>query len=472
VGFYHHFLRDPIEQPDPAYSGRHEVRFLVISLLALLFRQVLLISADYRTNTGTPVYEAGAPILGDMVYVAAWQALTYVSVVALATKPGEAYVRRWLQRRPEVLAVIAPAAILIYVVGGVGLGLYSVVAEAGRLADSFAPGSWVLNLGLGLGAVYLMTATSILFAQAKADQRGLLQQFQGGWRDPSTKSRLGHLVALMAYSPLIGRALGLGWWSLATPLVVFLGYWLSQQPCFKENPQFNTSDLLVAALGAGLLATVQEVVPLVWCFTLPLVVICVMLASGLGREHFYYSFVPRSGKEVIELMDLVAFSILFFIPFAWLVGFINPLVTWDPTPTGAELLLNITTWVYLVGIGEELIFRCGLLILIADGLRHIGGLLEDPAKVSRKRGLRVVAALGLTPLLKKLAAQPMVTALLVSSIIFGLAHLPNGGGYALCAIVAGVAYGLAFTKSKGLFGAVLLHAIVDVIAVSYFGAAL
>lgn len=61
-------------------------------------------------------------------------------------------------------------------------------------------------------------------------------------------------------------------------------------------------------------------------------------------------------------------------------------------------------------------------------------------------------------------------ALVLSSIIFGLGHLPKGWNYSLLAIIAGFAYGLLFLKGRSLFGPILLHMTVDVIAVKFFGA--
>jgi len=62
--------------------------------------------------------------------------------------------------------------------------------------------------------------------------------------------------------------------------------------------------------------------------------------------------------------------------------------------------------------------------------------------------------------------------MILSAVLFGLAHAPKGWNYAFLAMVAGLLYGFPFCKNKNLFGAVVLHAVVDVIAVAYFSAVL
>jgi membrane protease YdiL (CAAX protease family) len=56
--------------------------------------------------------------------------------------------------------------------------------------------------------------------------------------------------------------------------------------------------------------------------------------------------------------------------------------------------------------------------------------------------------------------------LLAASVIFGLAHLNNGGfpnwRYALMATLAGLAYGSAWRKTRSIFASALVHAMVNV----------
>ncbi len=59
------------------------------------------------------------------------------------------------------------------------------------------------------------------------------------------------------------------------------------------------------------------------------------------------------------------------------------------------------------------------------------------------------------------------SALLLSAVIFGCAHLNNGGGslpnwrYAIMATIAGLAYGKVFDKSGSVFSSAILHALVN-----------
>ena len=65
-----------------------------------------------------------------------------------------------------------------------------------------------------------------------------------------------------------------------------------------------------------------------------------------------------------------------------------------------------------------------------------------------------------------------VAGLLVASVIFGLAHLNNGGfpnwRYALLATFAGIAYGTAWMKTRSIFASALVHAGVNTLWFALF----
>jgi membrane protease YdiL (CAAX protease family) len=72
----------------------------------------------------------------------------------------------------------------------------------------------------------------------------------------------------------------------------------------------------------------------------------------------------------------------------------------------------------------------------------------------------------------KISSSPYFSAMIIAAFIFGISHISKGVDYAFLAFLAGILYGYPFVKYKNLFGPIMLHAFVDVIAVAYFAAPL
>ncbi len=59
--------------------------------------------------------------------------------------------------------------------------------------------------------------------------------------------------------------------------------------------------------------------------------------------------------------------------------------------------------------------------------------------------------------------RPRTAALLLISVLFGLAHFPHGLLLVLLAAAASLLYGLAFVAGQSLFGPVLLHGLLNIL---------
>ena len=200
-------------------------------------------------------------------------------------------------------------------------------------------------------------------------------------------------------------------------------------------------------LGCVLLATLpflvlQEQLPLLWCFTTPVAVTVMVYGTGLGREYFGYSFVPRSLREALGVILLLVCGLLLFLLTTLWAGTItytgglwhSPLLT---------LYDSLFMMVLVVGISEEVIFRCGVLTLIA-------------AIWAKKSSL------------SWWGRHPRLSAVLVTSALFALSHLFRGATLFFLSFLASLLYGLAFVAGKNLFGPVLLHGLLNVLILMNF----
>ncbi|HWR29888.1 MAG TPA: CPBP family intramembrane glutamic endopeptidase [Negativicutes bacterium] len=217
---------------------------------------------------------------------------------------------------------------------------------------------------------------------------------------------------------------------------------LKRSSSAPDAPSFGWRQLVCVLLATLPFLFVQEQLPLLWCFTTPVAVTVLVYGSGLGREYFGYSFVPRSAKEALFVLSLLASGLLIFLLANFLVG--------DITYTGGlwhtswqRLYDSIFVYLLIVGISEEVLFRCGLLTLVA-------------ALFAKK------SALGWC------LQKPRLSAVLFISLLFGLVHLPRGLLFSFLALLASLLYGLAFVAGKTLFGPVLLHGLLNVLILMNF----
>jgi membrane protease YdiL (CAAX protease family) len=128
---------------------------------------------------------------------------------------------------------------------------------------------------------------------------------------------------------------------------------------------------------------------------------------------------------LVVLANLLLFAML-AVPLGLAIGFL----TFHPRPLdGLGFLRSFLTILVFVGIPEELLFR---------------GLIQNVLEQWWGKGWPSLA---------------------VAAVVFGAAHLDNGGfpnlRYALLATIAGVFYGRAFRQGGNLVPAALVHTLVD-----------
>ena len=186
----------------------------------------------------------------------------------------------------------------------------------------------------------------------------------------------------------------------------------------------------------------QEVLPLLWCFSTPAALVVMVYGTGMGREYFGFTFLPRSRREAGFVVLLLLSGLLVFLATNFLVGGIS--YTGDLWKmTGVQIYTFSFMMLFIVGISEEVIFRCGVLTLFATYLGRFGG--------NRWWG-----------------RHPRTAAVIATSALFGVAHFPHGPLMIFLAFLASLLYGLAFVGGKSLFGAVLLHGLLNVLILKNF----
>ena len=210
----------------------------------------------------------------------------------------------------------------------------------------------------------------------------------------------------------------------------------------SPNRRFTFRQFTITLLSVLPFLLLQDFLPIVWCFSTPAAVIVLVFSSGLGRSHFNFSFVPRSWVEVEQAVLLIAVGLVLFLLFAQFAGSVVYTGGIFRAPA-VELFDSVFVWVFIVGISEEIIFRCGLLTFVADAF----------ARNSSNSWF---------------SSYPRLSAILLISLLFGLSHLFRGMTLFFLSILASLLYGLSFALGKNLFGPVLLHGILNVLVMMNF----
>ena len=206
--------------------------------------------------------------------------------------------------------------------------------------------------------------------------------------------------------------------------------------------RFTGRHLFAAMITALPFLLLQEILPLAWCFTTPAAAIVMVFASGLGRRHFCFSFVPRSSREALQVLALLVCGIALFLICSFAMGTVSYTggLWHSPWFIVAD---SAFVWIFIVGVSEEIIFRCGLLTLVADWFTGFaGGSL--------------------------FARRPRLAAVIAISLVFGLSHVFRGATLFFLSILASLLYGLAFVAGKTLFGPVMLHGILNILVLMNF----
>lgn len=198
--------------------------------------------------------------------------------------------------------------------------------------------------------------------------------------------------------------------------------------------------------------------------SLTLFVLVLIHGTGLGREHFGYSFAVRQA-DFFYAVKSILMAIVLLVPLALLLKFApsKAVSTFDVTAIGSYILFFLSYAVlfsFRVGIFEEILFRSGLMVFIRDQIQA-----RSHKPLNRQRLVLASA--------------------LLCSVIFGICHIGNNPGtdialspfqykaiYAALATLASMFYSLAFGETNRLWASITIHGIVDTTAVLLLGASL
>jgi len=203
------------------------------------------------------------------------------------------------------------------------------------------------------------------------------------------------------------------WVDLAVLLLLWLPVELQYFERFWNLPSVNPSYVLAKTLGMELA---------LFCF------VVVRRLDGVG-----YRFRLAGEDVTVGLVALLAFLSV-GLPAALTTGFVR----FDPHWAGpGKWLLSALGIFFFIAVPEEVLFR-GLIFNMLQRLIKQGG---------------------------------PYTALVISSIIFGLSHLNNPPGdwrYVLLATLAGLCYAWAYLRTGSLLASSFTHAMVDIIGRTFF----
>jgi len=428
---------DDLELEDPIYTGKFENRIALYFLLVYGLWQVILMRSEY--------------ILFENIVNVILDTISFAPVILIATRPLDF----WFKKRVNKTHALD---IMIFFIGF--YSFYFLLAQLlyfqhalpyiARVENFLFPQNFYLNY------IFLMICFLFFFRfpfyllDLRKNREGILtlikecKKHYKLWIHYFAINILG-IFFLYGY---IKDSMGSSAFIIALLVIpVFLLILsLSQCPKLKYNIKydeehvFSISDLFsILFLGPCLLFTLF--LPFASSWSVFFFLVALIYGTSIGREHFYYSYSPQSSKNIIGFIDMVIISFLILIPLGLVLAFID-LNDFTLQVDFIELYKAICTWTFYVGIGEEVIFRVGILILFSDLFRV------------------------------KNIKRHKTWGLIFSSLIFGLLHAPKGWNYAILAIVAGFLYGILFLKGRSMFGPMMLHMTVDVIAVKFFGAQL
>lgn len=438
--FYHWFYKAPQSFLRPArFNGQRE-QYTALGACLLWFGAQLLY-LRYWAEKPWPLLESCVEAAA-VVVIGGWPVLWWATPISDRWQSLEAVVNRWQSRL--ILSLI------LYIAVASHLPHAEVFPWQRVLHQLVVADSWWLNL-----MFFLVGSWAALRVPFLLRNPTVAAPVRWGWISTAA------LYLLVSHSSLISPAFTTyqteGF--LITPLYLLLCGWCNWQqgrPPSSSPSGLQGKDLLLVAVCLFTLYWFSTPYfrfgPLI---TVQLFVLAVIFGSRLGRGHFGYSFEPRWGDTYL-LGILVIIALATLVPLGSLLGFL-PLGAFDLAPPFSKLLVYVILFAMRVGIFEEVLFRSGLMVLVRDVLRQRGG---DP----------LWTAWG---------------AILICALLFGIVHVGNTPGaevglsvvayrliYIALATLASLLYCFMFACTQRLWGGVLLHGLVDALAVVCFGAAL
>jgi membrane protease YdiL (CAAX protease family) len=214
---------------------------------------------------------------------------------------------------------------------------------------------------------------------------------------------------------------------------------------------------------------------------LTLFVVVMIFATGMERSHFGYSFQPR-GRDFVVFAQLLAIALVVMVPLVVGLKFGDFSQAAIARYTGGDRWLFGGSYAILfalrVGVFEEVVFRAGLMTVLRDCLWAKSP--QTHAISDSQRGGRnwVWDKLGWG----QLGWGRLALLVGINAVIFGLCHLGNEpkagaelsvwaykGIYLGLATLASGFYGWAFGVTNRLLISILIHGLVDTIAVVLLG---
>ncbi len=233
-------------------------------------------------------------------------------------------------------------------------------------------------------------------------------------------------------------------------IVLFLGMNLpfSRQPGCGQRLQVFDFFLVLTCLGAMILFSSLHF-DFASFISVHLFIVVVMYGTGLGREHFGYSFQVRL-MDLKYYLKITAIACIVLIPLTLGLQFNRPL---SGIPSPMEIVTYLILFSFRVGVMEEILFRSGLMVFVRDSLYR-----WQKAPQSQN--------------------QLVIMSTVITAIIFGVFHFGNNPGdgsllselefkavYIFLGSIAATFYGLAFGETNRLWCSVFLHGLIDTTAV-------
>lgn len=290
----------------------------------------------------------------------------------------------------------------------------------------------------------------------RSQRQALQQRWPAVWQSRSLLLCLGTntLYLIMVHTNAFGlhpqNQSGEGYWmGLLYVLICLAMAW----PGWQQR-QSNTSlfDFFLLVLSLGVLYWLS--VPSFRfgvCVAVDVFILTVIYGSGLGRNHFGYSFQLRPWDGWVFLTSILI-AALVLIPLAVFTGFVRPGHSAQAFD-GWQLISYFLLFSFRVGVFEEMVFRSGLMVMLRDAL---------PRKASPVKALFWSAG--------------------IASVIFGVVHVGNEPGltsglspwtykglYILLATLASFFYSAAFAVTNRLTASIWIHGFVDTMAVVLLG---
>lgn len=455
--------RAEFAEPKP-YDGRSEIQFAVLG--SCLWFAAIAIRLGF-SNRGWTLPER-------LVEAASFVVFAAIPAFFLATPPGERLARTVLLKKAGIWFQTGTCLLLgIYISAVKFLGLDSSRFRwLTRLDDLILENQFWLNTLLFLIGVFIVLRIPFLFLKFR-DRAFRFERFQDWiktlWHNPEL---LILLLLNFVYISLANTSLvsprfeseSSGYWM---GFSYFLTFFLMNLPIAKgtSSDRFMVFDLLLSATCLYSLSWFAGPNFSFGVFIgLTLFILVVIYGTGLGREHFGYSF-QTNRREVVYTVKLILLAFVTLVPIAFLLGFTSGT---QGSGLNFDSLLNRFLFLFSygllfsfrVGVFEEILFRSGLMVAIRDQL-----LERKKSQLNSKKLVWISA--------------------LICSVIFGICHIGNEPGagialspfeyktvYMVLATGASMFYSIAFGETNRLWSSIVIHGVVDTTAVLLLGASL